>query len=304
MCNEEMENEDGFVAAKLIEHNLTGCQKHLKFEHKTGCTVYSALKFTNFLNSNAWFSGTCLLGFGLVVGLFGQKEFLHIAGASAAFLAFFAWMLLASMCMWMNTTIGVTISTILALGAGAAAYFLFKRPRGIKFGGGAAGLLCLFGGFMLGSIVEGVIIAAFGWESLVFYLIVTIGCMLFASYMGWTHPQKTKRWLTAMLGSYFCMRGFTFYFGGFPSEMDMYANMVNPSPDFEHFDFSWMFWLYVGAFCFGCIMFAFVQNHVPYFKAPKKTKGSKKTKNGLPKKAKGDKKKSKKAAANDDNYTK
>jgi hypothetical protein len=52
LCDETMENsdDDTFVPARVTASNLVGCQKFMEFEHYTGCTKYSALGFTNFLN--------------------------------------------------------------------------------------------------------------------------------------------------------------------------------------------------------------------------------------------------------------
>lgn len=269
MCNNEIEEGP----ANLKSYNLGSCEKHLVFEHAAGCTKYSALRFANWLDTNAWFSGTFLLVFGAVIGLFGQKYFLKIAGASAAFFAFWSWLVVASMLMWMNTTFGTIMSILVGACCATGAYLLFSRHRDLKWGGSAIRMLSLFGGFLFGSMVEGVIIAAFGWESFALYLIVTISCMVFSFWFGWNHPRKAKRWITSCLGAFFCMRGMTYFLGGFPSEMDMYAMLTNP--EFEHYDFTSIFWVYITSFFVGALFFVYLQNNVDYFKKTPKTAAEK-----------------------------
>jgi MFS family permease len=245
-----------FIPATIVSSSLAGCEKQIVFKHYTGCSEYSMLGFVNFLNENVWLSGTLLLIFGLSIGLFGQKWFLPITGAFAALCAFCAFMVLSSIFQWLNTTVGMIICTLFAIGFAGTAYWFGSRQRVASL------LLCLGGGFMLGSIVEGLIIALFSWESMVFYLIVTTSCMVGAGLLGCYHPEFVNRWLTATVGSYIFMRGWTYYLGGYPSEMEMYNMMANP--DSEPLDFNGLFWFYVALWVGGVFAFVYIQKSWAY----------------------------------------
>ena len=251
---EPAKNEDGtnkFVSAVVNSSDLSGCQKVIDFAHHTGCYQYSALGFVNFLNSNVWLSGTLLLVFGLTIGLFGQRWFLKITGAVAGLFAFVAFMILASIFQWLNTTVGLIICGIFAIAAGVLAYWFLSRE------GVATMFLCIGGGFMLGSIIEGLIIAISGWESMIFYIIVTAACMVIGGLIGCQKPDLVKKYLTSCVGSYIFMRGWTYFLGGYPSEMEMYSMMANP--DSAELDFNGLFWFYVALFVGGVFAFVYIQ---------------------------------------------
>jgi len=247
-----------FVPAVITASDLSACAKTMSFTHHTGCYQYSALGFVNFLNSNVWLSGTLLLAFGLCIGLFGQKWFLKITGSFAGLCAFVAFMILASIFQWLNTTVGLIICGIFAIAAGVLAYWFLSRE------GVATMFLCIGGGFMLGSIVEGLIIAISGWESMVFYIIVTAACMVIGGLIGCQKPNLVKKYLTAVVGSYIFMRGWTYFLGGYPSEMEMYSMMANP--DSAELDFTGLFWFYVALFGAGIVAFVYIQSTWAYAK--------------------------------------
>jgi hypothetical protein len=247
-----------FLPAVITGSDLSACAKTMSLTHHTGCYQYSALGFVNFLNSNVWLSGTLLLAFGLCIGLFGQKWFLKITGSFAGLCAFVAFMILASIFQWLNTTVGLIICGIFAIAAGVLAYWFLSRE------GVATMFLCIGGGFMLGSIVEGLIIAISGWESMVFYIIVTAACMVIGGLIGCQKPDLVKKYLTAVVGSYIFMRGWTYFLGGYPSEMEMYSMMANP--DSAELDFTGLFWFYVALFGAGIVAFVYIQSTWAYAK--------------------------------------
>jgi len=254
--------EDAFVEAVYENSNFSECDKEVTYSHASGCPAYSALGFVNFLNNNVWLSGTLMLFFGLFIGLFGQKWFNQIAGSVGALFAFVAFMIFASIFQWLNTTVGLVICFIFAaLGASAAYWFLSRPALAIMF-------LCIGGGFMLGSIVEGLIIAISGWESVVFYMIVTAACMVTGGIIGCNKPDLVTKYLTACVGSYIFMRGWTYYLGGYPSEMEMYDMMM--TSDSDPLEFTGLFWLYVALFFGGAFAFAYIQSKWEYAHAPVK----------------------------------
>jgi len=109
---------------------------------------------------------------------------------------------------------------------------------------------------MLGSIIEGLFIAIFSWESMIFYLIIT-GCMMsLGAAAACYRPIIVKKYLTATIGSYIFMRGWTYFLGGYPSEIEMYSYMAHP--DSEELDFTGLFWFYVALFVCGTFLFVYI----------------------------------------------
>lgn len=108
----------------------------------------------------------------------------------------------------------------------------------------------------MGSLIEALIIALSGWESLSFYMIVTVMCMCAGGIVGVYNADKVKKYLTALIGAYLFMRGWTYFFGGFPSELSMYDAMA--SQNSEELDFNNMFWMYIGIFIGAAILFVYV----------------------------------------------
>jgi hypothetical protein len=144
----------------------------------------------------------------------------------------------------------MVICTLFAIAAAFTAYWFGSRQRVASL------ILCLGGGFMIGCIIEGLVIAMFGWESLFFYMIVTTACMVSLGIVGCQKPELVNRYLTATVGSYIFMRGWTFFLGGFPSEMEMYNMMAYP--DSEDLDFNGLFWFYVALFVGGVFAFVYI----------------------------------------------
>lgn len=119
---------------------------------------------------------------------------------------------------------------------------------------------------MIGSIVEGLFIAIFSWESMLFYLIVTGSCMAVGGYLGCKHPDLVKKYLTAIVGSYIFMRGWTYFLGGFPSEMEMYSYMAHENS--EELDVNGLFWFYIALFVGGIFAFVYIQTEWKYAHNP------------------------------------
>merc|ERR1711981_191272 len=105
---------------------------------------------------------------------------------------------------------------------------------------------------------------------MIFYIIVTAGCMITAGLVGCYRRALVKKYLTACIGSYIFMRGWTFYFGGFPSEMEMYNMMA--TADSEPLAFTGMFWFYVALWAGSVVLCLYIQDHWDYVKVDESDK--------------------------------
>merc|ERR1712147_231490 len=278
---EDVEAEENYTfrAATILSSDLSECTKFVSFSHAAGCPAYSILGFTAYMAEHVWLSGTCLLVFGIMIAIFGRKWFAHVTGAFAGMCAFCTFMIFASIFQWLNTTTGLIICGLLGLCCWALVYWVM-----FKFNKVAVMFLCIGGGFLLGGIIEGLIIAISSWESFTFYLIVTIACMVIGGIFGWKHGEATKMWLTACVGSYIFMRGLTFFFGGFPSEMEMYNYMV--IGDSSDLDFNGLFWMYVCIFVASLFLAVHIQKNWSYVKVEETPKTDANDANYKPAKAK------------------
>jgi hypothetical protein len=156
------------------------------------------------------------------MGIFGVQYFLKMTGAVAGLFAFVAFMIFASILQWLNHSMGVIICSVFAICAALIAYrFLSREGLAIIF-------MCIGGGFILGSVIESLIIVITGREFMIFYIIITISCMIIGGLVGCQRPNLVKLYLTSGIGSYIFMRGWTFFFGGYLSYEEMYFMMANP----------------------------------------------------------------------------
>jgi hypothetical protein len=84
-------------------------------------------------------------------------------------------------------------------------------------------------------------------------LLLTVLCIIAGGIVGVARTEAVKRYLTACIGSYLFTRGFTYYFGGYPSEIEMYNMMAQA--DSTPLEFDGKFWMYVGIFVGSAIAF-------------------------------------------------
>ena len=82
MCDDTI-----FDMATVESQDLSTCDKKVVLNHNAGCPIYSALGFVNFMYANVWFSGSLLMLFGIIIGLFGKKWFGTITGIFGAMCA-------------------------------------------------------------------------------------------------------------------------------------------------------------------------------------------------------------------------
>jgi len=235
--------------AKITGSDLSSCMKEVTIDHASGCApVYNMLGFVQFMADNVWLSGTALILIGGFIGVFGRKWFIPITGGFAAMCAFIAVMILCSVFHWLDTTGMIIVSLLLGFaGAFAAYWFMTNDFLATMF-------LCIGGGFLLGGVVEGLMISIFGWGSFTFYLIITICFMAVGGYIGYKRKDTIQKYLTATIGSYMFMRGWTFFGDtGYPSEMEMYNKMAAGGTARDELvdSFTGMFWFFVALFV-GC----------------------------------------------------
>lgn len=260
-------NPDVTAEAKVTGDEFGACMKVVDMEHAAGCAPeYNMLGFIQFMADNYWISGTALVLIGGFIGVFGRKWFIPITGGFAGLCAFIAVMILCSMFHWLDST-GMMIVSFLLGCAGAFAAYWFMTNDFL-----ATMFLCIGGGFLLGGVVEGLIIAISGWGSFAFYMIITIIFMVVGGFIGYRRRDTIQKYLTASVGSYMFMRGWTFFGDtGFPSEMEMYNMMAAGKKEELVESFNGMFWFFVALFVGCTFLCIYIQENWEYAKPAAKT---------------------------------
>lgn len=208
-------------------------------EHASGCPTYSFLGWAKFLDKNPWLSGTILVLVGAIMTLFGRKFFPWIMGVFSALVTFGACMILASIFGWLDETWSVWLCVIGAVLLALVAFYLAKTMTPIS-----VGLLGIAVGFFGGVSLYSLLLAITGYEALwLFYTIVVLGALI-CGFLTFKHKDGFLSFCTAFLGGYIFMRGWTFYFGHYPSEVEMYQ-MIKAG---QEIDLEWQFWVYYGVF--------------------------------------------------------
>jgi len=80
------------------------------------------------------------------------------------------------------------------------------------------GVLGVVGGYFLGTLLYSFALALLGWTSLWAMMLITIAFAVFGGYIAFKHPQSITVISTSGIGSYAFMRGWSYFFHGYPSE--------------------------------------------------------------------------------------
>lgn len=215
--------------------------------HSTGCVSYTVLGITKFLNENVWASGTILLVAGLVIGMAGRKLFPHVIGSFAGLMAMMGVLIAGSIFGWLASTAGLIIMIILAIAAAGAVGWFIRQSIWIM-----VSFLGVFAGFFLGVFLTSTVIGMTGWESMTFLIVVCGITTISGAYASWKHGEWLVLLSTSFVGSYFFMRGWTFYFGHYPNEMTVYSGIASGVDVSEEY-LEWQFWVYYLVFIGGFI---------------------------------------------------
>jgi len=145
----------------------------------------------------------------------------------------------------METTAGTVIMILIAVALSVLLFiFLYKTVKLQLF------VLGIVGGCFAGTLLHGVILSASGYSEIwLFYLTVSITCLLGGLAAYWK-GEWLILFVTSFVGAYLLMRGFAFYFGGYPSESVIY----NKEKNGHSLDLDWYAWGYY-AFCGVCFAF-------------------------------------------------
>ena len=140
---------------------------------------------------------------------------------------------------WLTVTWVIVVLCIVGLCVGLAcgALIYYFIPIAMVLLGLAAGLF-------MGVIIFSLIVAFSGYNEVWLMIILMIVFALLSGWISWKFKLGYLSFATAFVGGYMFMRGFTFYFGGYPSEMEMIQIMSKG----DVLEFTVSFWVYFGVF--------------------------------------------------------
>jgi len=171
-----------------------------------------------------------LVVFGVIMAIFGRAFFIWTMSAFAGLVGFMAVIYFASIFGWLQATWAIVVFCIVGVCAGlaAAALMYYFIPIAAVFLGVVAGLF-------MGGLIFSLIVGMSGYDALWLLLVLSLVCGLLSGWLSWSYKLGYLSFATAIVGGYIFMRGLTFFFGGFPSEMEMIEVISNG----EHLDLSW-----------------------------------------------------------------
>lgn len=129
--------------------------------HASGCPAGQIMNFSKFVHDYPWAFGLLMVLGGPIVLLFGRRFFPWVTAGIVAVCLFFGTFMIASILGFMDTTVGLIISIGVSAGVGLLAGFFVMRTVWI-----AVGLIGILGGFFLGSIIFGILLAVIKWQAL------------------------------------------------------------------------------------------------------------------------------------------
>merc|ERR1711941_155673 len=220
-------------------------------KHNAGCPVYSARGYVAFITKNFWIMGTILVIGGFFVGLWGRKFFPYAVAATGAILSFGFLALLCTAFGGYGSTVGAIICSIVCLVLAVLIGIFLRRKIWISIG-----ILGVFGGFLGGEVLYGVLLAAFNFQSFWAMLFICIFCAIGGGFLAYYAAPHVVLYGTSGIGAYGFMRGWSFFFGGYPNEGTIFAQLK----DGADVHLKWPFWVYMGVFA-CCFVFAVYYQH-------------------------------------------
>lgn len=246
-CNKDI---TGQGAGKIVSAQLSsnGCKMEVVVEHSSGCPVINLQEVHKFLIAAKWVVGIIFIVTGPIIGMVGKRWFPWVVASGAAFLAFLCFLIFFLVVGWMSSTAGFWCFLVLSIGLGVLVGWLTKKAVWFE-----VGLLGVLAGWFAGSWIYSLIVAAFGWESVAFYWILEIACMIPAGILAWKYARMVVMISTAGIGSYLFCRGCGYIFGGWPSD----ATLMGGNAQYDEFEVG--YWVYFGLTIALFIFFAFWQ---------------------------------------------
>jgi hypothetical protein len=213
--------------------------------HAAGCPVSQVLNFSQFVHNYPWMVGIIMILGGPIVGLYGRRFFPWVIAGIVSVNVLLGTLVFCSVVGFMESTVSLSISIGFAfIVSGLAGWFVMKTVWI------AVGILGIIGGFFMGSMIFTIFLAALGFGQLWAMILFSVLCAVGSGFLSFRFSKQVVLFFTSLLGSYAFMRGFTYFFGGFPGEAEIYQSLRLQQPIVNLTN---AFWIYLAMFISGFI---------------------------------------------------
>jgi len=177
-----------------------------------------------FMEDYPWIMGVILIIAGLFVGIFGKRFFAKVLACVIFLVSFGSGLILCSIFGWMNTMTGFCVCLgVMCLVAGLLAWVLTRTwALGVMFF-----VLGGFAGFFLGLMVYSALLTIVGsgpaWAMLASGIVFAI----IGAFVAYKNAAAIVILSTALIGSYWFMRGLSDFIGGYPNEGAIFVALMN-----------------------------------------------------------------------------
>jgi len=234
--------------ATIVSSEVTNtCNPVVTMSHASGCPEYSVLGLTVWMEETWWFSGAALIVLGLGIGMAGRKLEKLIVALIGAIVTLGLTLMIGSLAEWLSTPTGIAVVVTVAIGLSALVFWILYKSVKLQFF-----VLGFVGGFMLGSLLYEVILSASGCHEIWIFYTTICSCCLAGGLAAYCQGEWLILFSTSFIGAYLLMRGFAFFFGGYPTESVIYFKVKAGMP----LNLDWIAWCYYGS----CAVF-FVFNY-------------------------------------------
>ena len=233
------------------ETNSSICSPKVMIYSKYGCRQTKIEKINNFFSENYWMFGIIFIIFGIYNTFFGGRMFkatIVLFGIVSTvglvfFCLYFIFEVNNKMPEWLSW---VAFLNSCCVGA-VIGYFMTKI---IKIG------VCIIGcwtGVIFAILLDSLIFNLFN-SAIILYILIVIFVMI-CGFLAYRYYEYVLIFSTAILGSYFFIRGISLLAGGFPSEMDLLEQIKNGTL----VEIPWTFYLYFAFIFLLSIIGIFIQ---------------------------------------------
>ena len=233
MCDPDI-TEQG--EAELVSEGGSECAVTVTMKHAGGCHIYTASALARFLAKHPWFPGAVMVVLGPIIALCGKRFFPWVAATLGALAAIDSVIVLFFESGLVTTWWATVLVCLLALATGILVGVLLRRQ--IRIAVIAVGAIA---GGMLGAYLFEVVFAIWNIESSLGLVATGLVFAIGGGFLANAQRCLIVIFGTSFIGSYMFMRGWTFFFGGYPSEQELFAMWNSGEP----VELDSKFWIYM-----------------------------------------------------------
>ena len=209
---------------KIISVDTSHCEAKVVVAHKAGCPAGKAMNLSKFINDYPWVLGLIMIVGGPIVALFGRRWFPWVTAGIVTITSLLLCLIFCEITGFMDKPIEIVASVIFSLSLALLSGWFVMKTVWV-----AIGILGVIGGLFVGEVVYAFLIFELGAHQLWVMVLFCVFCASLGGLLSFYFSKKVVLFATSLIGSYSFMRGWSYFFGGFPNEEDillsLYENM-------------------------------------------------------------------------------